>query len=132
MCSTCVLNKLTNFLTTTMKFRQPMARIDLFKKVTSPFTRIGILTNLRYQDEINEYPKLFISDLLNISIQLMTISIIFTILTIYMGIKMWQILKTEQIVISATRHDRTWVSKPNHISTLFRIYTDRTKVFEQR
>ena len=60
-----------------------MAQIDLFSKMTSPFTRVGIVTNPSYQDETNECQKLFISDLLNISIQLIHLSIIFMILTIY-------------------------------------------------
>ena len=81
--STCVFNMLTNFLTSTMKFRQLMARIDISLKVTSPFTRIGILANPINQDEMNKYQKLFIFDFLNISIKLMTKYIKLTILTIY-------------------------------------------------
>ena len=36
-----------------------------FLRVTSPFTRVGILTNPSYQDEINQCQKLFISDLMS-------------------------------------------------------------------
>ena len=76
ICSTCEVNMVTDFHTSTMKFRRLMAGIDLFLrgsylflKVTSPFTRIRILTNPSYQDESNEYQNLFISDLLSIGIQ---------------------------------------------------------------
>ena len=62
--STFALNLLTNFQTSTMKFFQLMAQIDLYLPVTSPFRRIGILTNPSYQDESNECQKIFISDLL--------------------------------------------------------------------
>ena len=79
--STCDLNLLSDFHTSTIKLFQLMNQIDLDLMVTSPFTRCGILINPSYQDESNEC--LFISDLPNSSIQFITLSIIITILTIY-------------------------------------------------
>ena len=55
----------------------------LLSKVTSPLTEVGIVTNPSYPDETHECQKLFITDLLNISIQLIHLSTIFTNLTIY-------------------------------------------------
>ena len=81
---------LTDFHTSTMKFRQLMARIDLFlrgqhlfKKVASHFARSRILPNPCYQNESNEWHIYFISKSLNICNHLLTPSIIITILTIY-------------------------------------------------
>ena len=79
-----------------------MAQIDLYSKVTSPLIRFEILTNPSYLDELNECQKIYISDLLNISIKFETLSIIITILTIYAN-KMCQFFITEQISISLTR-----------------------------
>ena len=81
--STFALNMLTNFQTSTMKFFQLMAQIDLYLLLRSPFERIGILTNPSLHDKTIECQIIFISDLLNISIQIETLSIIITILTIY-------------------------------------------------
>ena len=64
-----------------------MAQIDLFLRVSSPLTRVGFLRNHSYQNVTNVCQKLFISDMLNISNQLITLSIIITILTIYGHIK---------------------------------------------
>ena len=75
ICSTCEVNIVTDFHTSTMRFRRLMGRIDhflwgsyLFLKVASPFTRIRIQNNPSYQDQYNEYQNLFISDLLSIGI----------------------------------------------------------------
>ena len=81
--STIALNMLSNFHTYTMKFFRLMAQMDLYLLVTSPFRRIGILTNPSLHDKTIECQIIFISDLLNISSQLLTLSIIITILTIY-------------------------------------------------
>ena len=64
------LNMLTNFQTSTMKFFQLMAQIALYLLVRSPFVRIGILTNPSLHDKTIECQIIFISDLLNISIQI--------------------------------------------------------------
>ena len=73
---------LSSFHTSTMKLFQLMAQIDLFLLVTSPFRRIGILTNPSHHDKTFRCQIIFISDLPNISSQLLSLSIIVTILKI--------------------------------------------------
>ena len=71
---------LTNFQTSTMKFFQLMAQIDLYLLMSSPFGRIRILTIPRINDKEIGCQTFLISDLLNISIQIETLPITITIL----------------------------------------------------
>ena len=84
--STFAFNMLRNFNTSNMKFFQLMGQIDLYLLVRSPFRRIGILANPSLHDITIECQIFFISDLLNISFQLLSLSVIITIL-IYMAIE---------------------------------------------
>ena len=78
--STFALNMLSNFHTSTTKSFQLMAQIDMHLLVTSPLRRIVILTNPSLHDETIECQIIFKFYLLNISSQLLTLSLIITIL----------------------------------------------------